>query len=276
MPGRVESANPESQAGADVRSVAPVAYVPIATATTFTYTDPTRLDITGLPTTQSISIPTLAYQITFPGGDTQAVLNAEYRIPIAGPVTFAFFTDVGTVGIVKRDQLALNSTNFASLSAQFPGSALSPTLPIAANTNFHLRSSGGVELVVNLPVLNAPFRLYWSYNMLRLAQQIVAPTSVFNIPTSVKQGLPFDTYESQILPQIDNFNGIIAECADEQSFAGRIAERSGAAMSLTRAAAPQMLSLIGLPGVMPQVAGATPLHDNGETRLARLESQRPI
>jgi hypothetical protein len=61
--------------GFDVRSVAPVAYVPIATATTFTYTDPTRLDITGLPTTQSIGIPTLAYQITFPGGDTQAVLS---------------------------------------------------------------------------------------------------------------------------------------------------------------------------------------------------------
>ena len=57
---------------------------------------------------------------------------------------------------------------------------------------------------MNLPVLNAPFRLYWSYNFRRLAQQIVAPPSVFNIPNSVKQGLPFDAFEAQIRPQINN------------------------------------------------------------------------
>jgi outer membrane protein insertion porin family len=31
------------------------------------------------------SIP---YQLIFPGGDTQAVSNVEYRIPIVGPVTW--------------------------------------------------------------------------------------------------------------------------------------------------------------------------------------------
>jgi hypothetical protein len=61
-----------------------------------------------------------------------------------------------------------------------------------------------VQLVVNLPVLNQPFRLYWSYNLRRLSQQIVAPASVFNIPDSVKQGLPPGVYESQIQPQINN------------------------------------------------------------------------
>jgi outer membrane protein insertion porin family len=190
--------------GFDVRSVAPLAYVPIATASTFTYTDPTQLDINGNPTLRSFNVPKLAYQITFPGGDTQGVLNAEYRIPIAGPVTIAGFSDVGTTGVLRRNQLQLDPTNLASLATQFPGASLGTSLPLAANTNFHLRASAGVELVVNLPVLNAPFRLYWSYNFRRLAQQIVAPTSVFNIPTGVKQGLPFDTYESQILPQINS------------------------------------------------------------------------
>ena len=59
-------------------------------------------------------------------------------------------------------------------------------------------------MVVNLPVLNAPFWLYWSYNFRRLAQQIVAPRSVFSIPDSVKQGLPVDVFESQIQPQINS------------------------------------------------------------------------
>jgi outer membrane protein insertion porin family len=190
--------------GFDVRSVAPLAFVPVATASTFTYTDPTQLDINGNPTFRSFSVPKLAYQITFPGGDTQGVANAEYRIPIAGPVTIAAFTDVGTTGVLKRNQLTLDPTNFSSLATQFPGSSLSNSLPLAAGSNFRLRASAGVELVVNLPVLNAPFRIFWSYNFRRLAQQIVAPTSVFNIPASVKQGLPFDAYQSQILPQINN------------------------------------------------------------------------
>jgi outer membrane protein insertion porin family len=146
----------------------------------------------------------LAYQITFPGGDAQSVLNAEYRIPIAGPVTVAAFTDVGTVGVFKRNQLGLNPANFSSLSTQFPGASLTSQLPLAANTNFRLRSSVGAEMVVNLPVLQAPFRLYWSYNFRRLSQQIVAPSSVFNIPDSVKFGLPPGVYESQIQPQLNN------------------------------------------------------------------------
>ena len=69
---------------------------------------------------------------------------------------------------------------------------------------FRLRASAGAEMVVNLPVLNAPFRLYWSYNFRRLSQQIVAPDSIFTIPDSVKQGLPFGVYETQIQPQINN------------------------------------------------------------------------
>jgi outer membrane protein insertion porin family len=190
--------------GFDVRSVAPIAYVPVATSTAFSYMDPTRLDVDGNPTTRAVSIPTLAYQITFPGGDTQAVLNAEYRIPIAGPVTIAAFTDVGTTGVLRKGQLQLNPDAFSSLTSQFPAASLSSELPLATNSNFHLRSSAGVELVVNLPVLNAPFRLYWSYNFRRLAQQIVAPPSVFNIPNSLSQGLPPDVYQTQILPQINN------------------------------------------------------------------------
>jgi len=190
--------------GFDVRSVAPIAFIPLSSATAFSYLDPTKLNIAGEPTIQSFTVPTLNYQITFPGGDTQGVLNAEYRIPIAGPVTVALFSDLGTVGILKRNQLQLDSVGFSNLEAQFPNSGISNRLPIAGDSNFKLRASTGVELVVNLPVLNAPFRLYWSYNLRRLSQQVIAPPSVFNIPNSVKQGLPPGVYESQIQPQINN------------------------------------------------------------------------
>jgi len=190
--------------GFDPRSVAPIAFIPLASFTTFSYLDPTKLNISGEPTAQSFSVPTLNYQITFPGGDTQGVLNAEYRIPIVGPVTVALFSDVGTVGILKKNQLQIGSASFASMAAQFPGSGISSRLPIEGGTDFKLRASAGVELVVNLPILNAPFRVYWSYNMRRVSQQVIAPPSVFNIPNSVKQGLPFGAYESQILPQINS------------------------------------------------------------------------
>jgi outer membrane protein insertion porin family len=190
--------------GFDVRSVAPIGFIPVSTSTTFTYLDPTRLNAAGEPTTQAFTVPTLNYQITFPGGDTQSVLNAEYRIPIAGPVTVALFSDLGTVGIWKRNQLQLNADGFASLAAQYPGAVLSSQLPIAGETNFKLRASTGVEVVINLPIINQPFRLYWSYNLRRLSQQIIAPPSVFDIPDSVKQTLPFGAYESQILPQINS------------------------------------------------------------------------
>src|SRR6185295_3974053 len=48
--------------GFDVRSVAPIAYVPVSTSSTFSYTDPTRLDIDGNPQSTTFTIPTLAYQ----------------------------------------------------------------------------------------------------------------------------------------------------------------------------------------------------------------------
>jgi outer membrane protein insertion porin family len=190
--------------GFDVRAVAPIAFIPIASSTSFSYLDPSRLDINGNPTTQSFTVPTLAYQITFPGGDLSGVLNAEYRIPIAGPVTVALFSDVGTTGVLKRNQLQLSSVGFDNLVAQFPGRGLSQQLPVAGESNFKLRASTGVEFVVNLPILNAPFRLYWSYNLSRLSQQVIAPPSIFDIPNSVLQGLPAGVFESQIQPQINN------------------------------------------------------------------------
>jgi outer membrane protein insertion porin family len=165
--------------GFDIRSISPVTFIPTATAQQFQYTDPTSLDQRGNPVTRALSIPVLGYTITFPGGDMQSWGNFEYRIPIAGPVTAGLFMDVGTVGIVRQSALKLDPTGFQNLLNQFPDApaqaGLQRQLSIASGTNFRPRASTGAELVVQLPIIQAPFRIYYAFNLNRLHTQIAAP-----------------------------------------------------------------------------------------------------
>ena len=165
--------------GFDIRSISPVTFIPTATSQTFSYVDPTNLNSNGTPSTRFLSVPVLGYTITFPGGDFQTYGNFEYRIPIAGPVTAGLFLDAGTVGIVRPGALKLDPTGFDNLLSQFPNAGseigLQRQLKIAAGTNFRIRASTGAEVVVQLPIIQAPFRIYYAFNLNRLHQQIVAP-----------------------------------------------------------------------------------------------------
>ena len=166
----------------------PIAFIPVPTTQSVNFFDPTRLDGFGNPTLRSVNMPFLSYQISFPGGDTSGVFNAEYRIPIVGPVSMSLFTDAGTAGNLRPSQLQLNSAALTSLQTQFqnPQTPLSNSLRLDPGTNFKFRGSAGIEFVVHLPIIQAPFRLYWSYNYDRLSQQIVAPMGSFggNCPTA--------------------------------------------------------------------------------------------
>ena len=110
------------------------------------------------------NIPT--YQFIFPGGDTQVVTNLEYRIPIFGPVILAAFFDAGFNKISRPDQLRLNPERVDELNAAFPTGRLS-TPRRRSLRDAGIRASTGLELQVMMPVVNAPFRLYWAYNPLR-------------------------------------------------------------------------------------------------------------
>ena len=198
--------------GFDIRSISPVTFIPTASAQTFTYTDPTALSQFGTPLQRSFSVPILAYTITFPGGDLQTFGNMEYRIPIVGSIVGAsLFVDAGTNGIVRKDALRLDPTGFDSLTSQFPGAVtnagLTRQLSIAPNTNFHFRASTGIEFVVQLPIIQAPFRIYYAYNVSRLHQQIVAPQDYVNPDTLklLKNTLPSDVYNFQVLPTLEQF-----------------------------------------------------------------------
>ncbi len=103
------------------------------------------------------------YTPVFVGGDTQAVGNIEYRIPIAGPVTLAAFFDAGLNRVSFPGQLRLNEGRLTELNSKFPQAGFDGRAIVARDTQ-RIRTSTGLELQVLMPVVNAPFRLYWAYN----------------------------------------------------------------------------------------------------------------
>jgi outer membrane protein insertion porin family len=154
--------------GFDIRAVSPVTYIPNSVNET--------VSVSG----RSFNVPVLVKTITFPGGDTQGVMNLEYRIPIAGPVSMALFNDIGTVGTLRKSGLQLSPSGIENINNLFPLANQQAQLQIAPGTNFKLRDSAGIEFIVNLPIVQAPFRIYYAYNPLRIHQTLYAPNAQIN------------------------------------------------------------------------------------------------
>jgi outer membrane protein insertion porin family len=167
--------------GYDIRSISPVTYIPVRSVQGFSYLDPNGpFNSAGQPIPKTVNVNVLGYSISLPGGDVQSFGNAEYRIPIVGPVQAVLFFDGGTTGIVKKSGLQLDPSGFIDLNNNFPtaqsAGKLTRQLGITPGTNFRLRGSTGIEFVVQLPIIQAPFRIYYAYNIHRLHQQLLAPT----------------------------------------------------------------------------------------------------
>ena len=192
--------------GFDIRAISPVTYIPSVFNQTVTFLDNHHLSGSGYPTQGAFSVPLVAYTITFPGADLQGVTNLEYRIPIAGPVGMTLFNDFGSDGILNKNALKLYSTGVENINQQFPLANQTQQLQIAPNTNFHPRDSVGIEFNVNIPVVQAPFRIYWAYNPLRLHETIVAPFDKINLVNLAGQcqalGLTDPLHPSQCDPSI--------------------------------------------------------------------------
>jgi outer membrane protein insertion porin family len=192
--------------GFDIRAISPVTYIPSVFNQTVTFLDNHHLSGSGYPTQGAFSVPLVAYTITFPGADLQGVTNLEYRIPIAGPVGMTLFNDFGSDGILNKNALKLYPTGVENINQQFPLVNQTQQLQIAPNTNFHPRDSVGIEFNVNIPVVQAPFRIYWAYNPLRLHETIVAPFDKINLVNLAGQcqalGLTDPLHPSQCDPSI--------------------------------------------------------------------------
>jgi outer membrane protein insertion porin family len=181
--------------GFDIRSISPVAFLP--TASTVSLRNPDGTIVPKDPTNPlsgayTVRIP--VDQITFPGGDMSLISNTEYRITIAGPVSIAPFFDIGLDPIVRTSQLKINSGELATLnqipfgcpsidpiSGQCLGTQKIPfsqELSLLGSSNWQPRASTGLELQMFLPIVNAPFRIYWAYNPLRLDQTSQTPIPI--------------------------------------------------------------------------------------------------
>jgi outer membrane protein insertion porin family len=176
--------------GFDTRGATPYGYVPNRATVQLTNPDGTCVprDPTNPQLGQCIQVAIPIYGISSIGGDTNLTANAEYRIPIAGPVTFAFFNDFGIDSAFNKGQLKQSVQGFATLIAPLygcpvfnngaceggiPGSQVGFQRNIrpVSGTNFVPRMSTGAELSVIMPVINAPVRVFFAYNPLRLNER---------------------------------------------------------------------------------------------------------
>jgi outer membrane protein insertion porin family len=182
--------------GFDIRSMSPVAFLPSSNVITLTNPDGTPVPKNPAnPRLGNWTIPIPVDQIVFPGGDLSVFGNLEYRITIAGPVAIVPFVDAGIDPILRPSQLQIATVQYDQvigtpfgcpvLDAGYNcqgGGILSPRpsqdLSVLKSANWQVRMSTGLELQMFLPVVNAPFRIYWAYNPLRLDQQANPPIPI--------------------------------------------------------------------------------------------------
>ncbi|MGA2855460.1 MAG: outer membrane protein assembly factor BamA [Candidatus Sulfotelmatobacter sp.] len=182
--------------GFDIRSVSPVAFLPNSNVITLTNPDGTPVLKNPLnPRQGNWTVPIPVDQIVFPGGDLSVFTNLEYRITIAGPVAIVPFVDGGVDPIVRRSQLQIAQQQYDQVVSTYfgcpqldagynclGGARLNPPpsdyLQVLGTTNWKPRADTGLELQMFLPVVNAPFRIYWAYNFLRLDNPATPPIPV--------------------------------------------------------------------------------------------------
>ena len=141
--------------GFDIRSISPLAI-----------SSTPRYDAVGNPIIDpNTGLPLIVRNIISVGGDTVGIVNFEYRIPIAGPLSMAAFYDYGINRV----------SHIAGLGTQGPN-----TLELINSTNNLPRGSTGVEFQFMLPVISAPFRLIFAYNPQILDTTIqVGPNTIY-------------------------------------------------------------------------------------------------
>jgi len=190
--------------GFDIRTISPIAY--LVDTINFPLINPddpcvnTGGTCTGVPKDPSnprrgnITVPIPIQRLVFPGGDLQVVGNLEYRIPISeNHVVVALFADTGLNSIVRQSQLRVNPENLTSLNGSLFGCSGLDTsfnctggqpinftgeLKPLSGTNWTPRVSTGAELQVMMPIINAPFRIYWAYNALRMDRFASTPSQI--------------------------------------------------------------------------------------------------
>ena len=175
--------------GFDIRSGTPYAFIP--TRVLFNLTNPDGSCVSRTPGTaqinQCIQVPLPVYGIVSAGGDTSFLNNLEYRIPLVGrTAALEIFNDFGINVALNKNQLRQSPEGIANLDAPLYGctsyinGACTGGIPVhfdnlirpISGTNLVPRDSIGAQISVLLPIVNAPFRIYYAYNPLRLRKDV--------------------------------------------------------------------------------------------------------
>jgi outer membrane protein insertion porin family len=119
----------------------------------------------------------ISQSFTYIGGDTQLLGNFEYRIPIFGPASLAFFADVGSVFNLRKGRTQVIDSTF--LSDALPRLGLNPlTLTFLRNNpQFQPSFLGGLILRDGRPLTRGEF------------QQIYCGNSPATCPLTLPPGL---------------------------------------------------------------------------------------
>jgi outer membrane protein insertion porin family len=153
--------------GFEIWGITPIAFIPSSGSVNVLNDDGSartqKVVSNGSIVNSNVTMTVPTYQLITPGGDTQLLGNFEYRIPIFGPVILAPFFDAGVDKILRANQLTIEPSRIGDLNTQFPQAGYNGKVYIAPGTQ-KMRASTGLELQVMLPVVNAPFRLYFAYN----------------------------------------------------------------------------------------------------------------
>ena len=167
--------------GFDTWTIGPLAYIPSTTTVNVLNADGSqrmqKAIVNGVEQFTNVTMNVPFYQIEFPGGDTQGIANMEYRFKIFGPVTLAFFMDAGVNRVTFRNKLKLNPDRITTLNGEYPSAAFENNSVLVPGSQ-KPRASTGAELQIMMPVVNAPFRIYWAYNLSYLQTTLKAPTAV--------------------------------------------------------------------------------------------------
>jgi outer membrane protein insertion porin family len=151
----------------------------------------------------NVQIPIPVYRLASIGGDTNLTTNLEYRIPIVSQVSFAVFTDFGMTFDTQKGQLRQSVLGISGLNAPLygcphlvNGNCVGGTpvnfplyLQTVPGTNIVPRMSNGAEISFTLPIVNAPFRIFYAYNPLRLYKNL--PQKFATTPEQFKDLFPW-------------------------------------------------------------------------------------
>ena len=184
--------------GFRIRSISPMVFFPISSSVPQLNNNGTLARDDNGTLLPPISFPSTT--VTFPGADAMTVGNFEYRIPVAGPLTIAYFVDAGTSWILRRNQLKLRPDTLDSLRARFPQDIFNfpfeDRLEPVPSTSGKMRMSTGVEFQILMPVMNVPFRIFWARNVLRQNTIVTTPQrfparELFPNDITFAQAIPF-------------------------------------------------------------------------------------